>query len=78
MEELVIIEYSKSVIHFYKVDNNADINEDYIEKLGFNTNEVISSRESCYSIVTYNTGAFGNALHDILTDDVLLPAARIF
>ena len=39
MEELVIIDYSKSVIHFYKVDNDADINEDYIEKLGFNTNE---------------------------------------
>lgn len=39
MEELVIIDYNKSAIHFYKVDNNADINEDYIEKLGFNTNE---------------------------------------
>ena len=39
MEELVIIDYNKSAIHFYKVDNDADINEDYIEKLGFNTNE---------------------------------------
>ena len=46
-------------------------------RLGFNTNEVISSRESYYSIVTYNTSAFGNALHDILINDVLLPAARI-
>lgn len=39
MEELIIIDYNKSAIHFYKVDNDADINEDYIEKLGFNTNE---------------------------------------
>ena len=39
MEELVIIDYNKSAIHFYKVDNDVDINEDYIEKLGFNTNE---------------------------------------
>lgn len=39
MEELVIIDYNKLAIHFYKVDNDADINEDYIEKLGFNTNE---------------------------------------
>ena len=39
MEDLVIIDYSTLSVHFYKVDNDADINEDYIEKLGFNTNE---------------------------------------
>ena len=39
MEELVILNYSTSTVHFYKVDSNADINDDYIEKLGFNTNE---------------------------------------
>ena len=39
MEELVILDHSDSSVHFYKVDSNADINDDYIEKLGFNTNE---------------------------------------
>ena len=39
MEELVILDYSTSTVHFYKVDSNADINDDYIEKLGFDTNE---------------------------------------
>ena len=39
MEDLVILNYSTSTVHFYKVDSNADINDDYIEKLGFNTNE---------------------------------------
>ena len=39
MEDLVILNYGTSSVHFYKVDNNADIDYDYIEKLGFNTNE---------------------------------------
>ena len=39
MEDLVILDYSTLTVHFYKVDSNADINDDYIEKLGFNTNE---------------------------------------
>ena len=39
MEELVILDYSNSSVHFYKVDNNTNINDDYIENLGFNTNE---------------------------------------
>lgn len=46
-------------------------------RLGFNINEVISSKENCYSIVTYNDNAYTNALHDILINDILLPAARI-
>lgn len=36
MEELVILDYLNSSVHFYKVDNDADVNYDYIEKLGFN------------------------------------------
>ena len=36
MEDLVILDYSNSTVHFYKVDNNANIDENYIEKLGFN------------------------------------------
>ena len=39
MEDLVILDYSTLTVHFYKVDSNADINDDYIEKLGFNTSE---------------------------------------
>ena len=39
MEDLVILDYNNSTLHFYKVDNNANIDENYIEKLGFNTNE---------------------------------------
>ena len=39
MEDLVILDFNNATIHFYKVDSNADINDDYIEKLGFNTNE---------------------------------------
>ena len=36
MEELVILDYLNSSVHFYKVDNDADVDYDYIEKLGFN------------------------------------------
>ena len=39
MEELVILDHSDSSVHFYKVDNDANIDENYIEKLGFNPNE---------------------------------------
>lgn len=39
MEDLVILDYSTSSIHFYKVDNDADVDYDYIEKLGFNPDE---------------------------------------
>ena len=34
MEDLVILDYSTSTVHFYKVDSNADIDYNYIEKLG--------------------------------------------
>ena len=39
MEDLVILDYSTSSVHFYKVDNNADLDYDYIKKLGFNPDE---------------------------------------
>ena len=39
MEELVIIDYNKLAAHFYKVDCDANIDENYIEKLGFNPDE---------------------------------------
>lgn len=39
-EDLVILDYNTSAVHFYKVDVDTDITEEYIENLGFNTNEV--------------------------------------
>ena len=39
-KELVILDYNNSTVHFYKVDADADITEEYIENLGFNINEV--------------------------------------
>ena len=39
MEDLVILDFNNAKVHFYKVDNNTNINDDYIENLGFNINE---------------------------------------
>ena len=39
MEDLVILDYSTASVHFYKVDNNADLDYNYIDKLGFNPDE---------------------------------------
>ena len=39
MKDLVILDYSTASVHFYKVDNNADLDYNYINKLGFNPDE---------------------------------------
>ena len=39
MKELVILNYNKSEVHFYNVDYDTDINEDYIKSLGYNIDE---------------------------------------
>ena len=39
MEDLVILDYNTASVHFYKVDNNADLDYNYIDKLGFNPDE---------------------------------------
>ena len=39
MEDLVIIDYSTLSVHFYKVDSDANIDEDYITKLGLNPDD---------------------------------------
>ena len=39
MEDLVILDYSTGSVHFYKVDNNINIDEEYIKILGFNPDE---------------------------------------
>lgn len=38
-KKLVILDYSKSGIHYYNVAKNTDINDEYIERLGFNLDE---------------------------------------
>lgn len=37
MEKLVIIDYSDLSVHFYDIDSEANIDEDYLEELGFHT-----------------------------------------
>ena len=44
--------------------------------LGFNTNEIISKKIPRYSIKTDEK--YDNTFFDLLTNDILLPAARIF
>ena len=39
MEDLVILDFNNATVHFYKVDKDTNINDDYIENLGFNINE---------------------------------------
>lgn len=39
MEELVVLNYNTSEVHFYNVDYDIDINEDYIKSLGHNPDE---------------------------------------
>ena len=39
MEKLVIIDYSTISVHFYDVDTDANIDEEYISNLGFHTSE---------------------------------------
>ena len=39
MEDLVILDFNNATVHFYKVDKDTNINDDYIEKLGFNPDE---------------------------------------
>ena len=39
MNDLIIVDCNTSSTHFYKVDYDADIDEDYLEKLGFHVNE---------------------------------------
>jgi len=38
MEKLVILDYVIPSVHIYDVDPEADVDEEYIENLGFNTN----------------------------------------
>lgn len=39
LKDLVVFDYSTSEIHFYKVSFDVNIDDEYIESLGFNTNE---------------------------------------
>lgn len=39
MKDLVILNYNTASVHFYKIDNNTNIDEEYIKILGFNPDE---------------------------------------
>lgn len=38
MLELVILDYSTGTVHFYKVDSNCTVDDEYINSLGFDIN----------------------------------------
>ena len=37
MEKLVILDFNDASVHFYDVDSEADVDEEYISNLGFHT-----------------------------------------
>ena len=39
IEKLIILNYASRQVHIYMVDSSADIDEEYIEKLGHNADE---------------------------------------
>lgn len=39
MKKLVILDYSNGSVHIYKVDSEANIDEEYIHDLGFHISE---------------------------------------
>ena len=40
MRELVILDYNNSTVHFYIVDKCCNVNNDFIESLGFQLDEI--------------------------------------
>lgn len=38
MEKLIILDYTNATVDLYDVESDANIDESYIEELGFNTN----------------------------------------
>lgn len=41
MEKLVILDYTNATVHFYDVDSEANIDESYIDGLGFEPNNCL-------------------------------------
>lgn len=40
MKTLVVLDYGMSMVHFYNVVTDVEINDEYIEELGFNLDQV--------------------------------------
>ena len=38
MKKLIILDYTAPIVHIYDVDTEVNIDDEYIEKLGINTN----------------------------------------
>lgn len=53
MEELVIINYNTSEVHFYKVDPDVIVNDDYISLLGHNPDECSWMQSDELSIIKH-------------------------
>ena len=39
IDELIILNYDTLEVHFYKIDRNIEVTEDFIESLGHNPDE---------------------------------------
>ena len=38
--KLVILDYNNGIVHYYNVEKEVEINEEYITNLGFNSDEI--------------------------------------
>ena len=38
--KLVILDYNKGIVHYYNVEKEVEINEEYVTNLGFNSDEI--------------------------------------
>ena len=41
MEKLIILDYATGTVHFYDIDPSVDINDEFIESLGFKESETL-------------------------------------
>ena len=51
--KLLLLNYSIASVHFYKINNDADLDYDYIKKLGFNRNRRRFDLNSFSIIIIY-------------------------
>ena len=54
MDDLVILNYNTSEIHFYKVDSQVTIDETYIDSLGHNPDECSWMQGEYIDIIRHN------------------------
>lgn len=52
-DTLVILDYDSETVHIYKCDVNANIDDDYIKRMGFNPDSTIRMFGSFIDIVKH-------------------------